>query len=664
MAITEKLTAIADAIRSKTGETATMTLAQMPTKIEGISTGAETETYTFDQRRTEVANYLNNVTYDPTDYTTSQIANYVTTTSANHPVGVTINLKSAGTLTIVDGYTGKALTKAVSAGNYTVYNCTPNAESKFVLVNASGEIVQNGIIKPTGAERMICIPNANNVRDLGGWACDGGTVKYGRLFRGGEIYNTLTDNSKQMCLDFLGIEKELNLVFTTDLGGRTVSGFGNTVDMLHVDMTWNSLSWQKENGNIKAIFDPLFDFIIADKPTYFHCSAGADRTGVVALICEAVLGVSQSDMDKDYELTCFYTGADTDENARRRNETIWTREIDYINTFSGDTFRDRTVNLLLQCGITIDKINAFRAACIDGTPETLTASVSTFSVTNTLTDVTNSNSATSATQYQPYLANLTPAMDKVINSIKVTMGGVDVTSRVFSGTAEVLRRSITQTLTACTSSNPRIYAIDGQSYVTTLTANVGYDMSSVTITMGGVDVSTYYKDGIISIPEVTGDIVITATAVAQAPAYINQLENAIDMSGNVIGKAWMYTNMRYKSSSGDPAALSGYNITGLIPANVGDIIRLRWSGNTDTTYQAIKAFTSERADVVTGYISFANLTKSGSIYANIITADLENGILDFTIKETIYTTDMSYLTIVLAETDINNVIVTVNEEIA
>ena len=39
MAITNKLTAIANAIRSKTGETGKMTLDQMPTKIGAIETG-------------------------------------------------------------------------------------------------------------------------------------------------------------------------------------------------------------------------------------------------------------------------------------------------------------------------------------------------------------------------------------------------------------------------------------------------------------------------------------------------------------------------------------------------------------------------------------------------------------------------------------------------
>lgn len=45
MALTDKLKAIADAIRAKTGQTGTLTLDAMPTAIAGISGGA-TDTYT------------------------------------------------------------------------------------------------------------------------------------------------------------------------------------------------------------------------------------------------------------------------------------------------------------------------------------------------------------------------------------------------------------------------------------------------------------------------------------------------------------------------------------------------------------------------------------------------------------------------------------------
>lgn len=419
---------IANAIREKNGEATTYKIGEMGAAVRGITTGTPTEVYTFDQRRDEVKRFLQNVIYDPSDYTTSQIQNYVTTPSTNRPVGATITVKSAGMLTVADGYTGNSVTKNVDAGAVTIYNCTPGAVSKFVLLGADGSIIQQGIIKPTGDCRMIYITNVYNVRDLGGWSCDGGTVKYGLLFRGGEMYGYLTNDGKQQALDMLGILKEIDLRFASELNGRTESGFGPTVDMLWVDMTWNNLAYQKSSGNIKAIFNPLFDYVIANKPTYFHCSAGADRTGVVTLLCEAILGVSQSDCDKDYEITSFYSGASTDAEARRRNETPWTREINYLSTYAGATFRDKVVNFMVSCGITIEKINAFRAAMIDGTPATVTADIATYSITKTLTDVTVSNGAASVQQYQPFVASITPANGKLIDSIKVTMGGEDVTA--------------------------------------------------------------------------------------------------------------------------------------------------------------------------------------------------------------------------------------------
>ena len=58
---------------------------------------------------------------------------------------------------------------------------------------------------------------------------------------------------------------------------------------------------------LKRTLTDIFDCVAKDEPVYFHCYAGADRTGTIALILEALLGMSQSDIDKDYELTCFTT---------------------------------------------------------------------------------------------------------------------------------------------------------------------------------------------------------------------------------------------------------------------------------------------------------------------------------------------------------------------
>lgn len=82
-------------------------------------------------------------------------------------------------------------------------------------------------------------------------------------------------------------------------------------------------------------------------------------------------------------------------------------------------------------------------------------------------------------QYQPFVASITPTNGKLIESIKVTMGGKDVTAAVLRGSTDVLRRAVRVALTKCTSSNPRAYVIDGQSYCTAITADTGCEVSNV-----------------------------------------------------------------------------------------------------------------------------------------------------------------------------------------
>lgn len=79
--------------------------------------------------------------------------------------------------------------------------------------------------------------------------------------------------------------------------------------------------------------------------------------------------------------------------------------------------------------------------------------------------------------------------------------------------------SITATLTNATSSNSATSVAKGGSYSATITAKEGYTVSSVTVTMGGIDITATAWDagtGTISISAVTGDIVIIASAASAA----------------------------------------------------------------------------------------------------------------------------------------------------
>ena len=63
---------------------------------------------------------------------------------------------------------------------------------------------------------------------------------------------------------------------------------------------------------------------------YFHCHGGSDRTGTLAFLLEGLLGVSESDLSKDFELT-YYSGS----SRKRNGSTGWFYKpmVQYIRSF-------------------------------------------------------------------------------------------------------------------------------------------------------------------------------------------------------------------------------------------------------------------------------------------------------------------------------------------
>ena len=97
------------------------------------------------------------------------------------------------------------------------------------------------------------------------------------------------------------------------------------------------------------------------------------------------------------------------------------------------------------------------------------------------------------------------------NTITVTYQDKTATFTV-TGTAAAQVYTVTNNLTNVTNSNAQTEVTDGF-YSATLTVADGNVLNSITITMGGVDITdSVYGDGRILISEVTGDIVITAVA--------------------------------------------------------------------------------------------------------------------------------------------------------
>lgn len=103
------------------------------------------------------------------------------------------------------------------------------------------------------------------------------------------------------------------------------------------------------------------------------------------------------------------------------------------------------------------------------------------------------------------------------NTIKLMFGTKELSSITINGgtvdpTPTPNTYTVTNNLSNASTSNSATSVKEGTSYSATITANSNYRIKTVTVTMGGVNITnTAYSNGQINISSVTGDIVITVT---------------------------------------------------------------------------------------------------------------------------------------------------------
>lgn len=145
------------------------------------------------------------------------------------------------------------------------------------------------------------------------------------------------------------------------------------------------------------------------------------------------------------------------------------------------------------------------------------------------------------------------------NGTKLNIGNLVIDTNVYY--------TVTNTLTQCTTNNSATKAVQGGSYSATITAKSGYELKSIVVKMGGTDISsTAVSGGKITIANVTGNIVITATATEIVASYTNLAKN--------------FTTGRFNSSGAvDASATAATACTDYIgPLKQGDIIRIKGFG--------------------------------------------------------------------------------------
>lgn len=141
------------------------------------------------------------------------------------------------------------------------------------------------------------------------------------------------------------------------------------------------------------------------------------------------------------------------------------------------------------------------------------------------------------------------------------------------GNAELANFKVDNQLTNVNNSNPSSVVKEGSEYRATLKASQGCQLKSVTVTMGNDSVEV--NGGIIHIPTVTGDIVITAVAEKSSSStnYTNLVPSATAaINGTEIYNGNGYQNGAYVSDGGTFGSDPDCVAVGYLKLNAGDVI--------------------------------------------------------------------------------------------
>jgi protein-tyrosine phosphatase len=185
--------------------------------------------------------------------------------------------------------------------------------------------------------KRIDIPSVPNLRDIGGYAtAGGGSVRMGQLYRSAELNHlhgedlehfatlgirtvfdlrteaeraaepdVVPEGTRRVICDVYRDERsdapaEVLKALSDPAEAEQILGDGKTVGMFE--------RGYRELVSLPSALHAYREFFVAiaddvNRPALFHCTTGKDRTGWAAAVTLLLLGVSEEDVFRDYELT-------------------------------------------------------------------------------------------------------------------------------------------------------------------------------------------------------------------------------------------------------------------------------------------------------------------------------------------------------------------------
>ena len=135
---------------------------------------------------------------------------------------------------------------------------------------------------------------------------------------------------------------------------------------------------KNDHEKTRQCFEFIVNSLRNDKPVYFHCSLGRDRTGTLDILLLGLLGVREGDIGKAYEVTYFapvgYSVSSSEKPSNpkpifrnTRMEWVYSDVVPYFWNLSTDgTFASGVENYLLNVAQVSQKdIDDFRSMMLE-----------------------------------------------------------------------------------------------------------------------------------------------------------------------------------------------------------------------------------------------------------------------------------------------------------
>lgn len=345
-----------------------------------------------------VHKFLTEVTYPDHDYSYSVVMDYYggfngkleegdavkSDKPAEYSIRWTPN-EAAGELTLKLSEPTWSMEQTIDAGEsyVSVTNLVPNTHYSYSVTAADGTVMTEGKFDTYGSIHQVYFKHSvRNARDLGGWKTyDGKMVKYRMIYRGGRLGSSYISRSGMKAILAEGIRAQLDIRGESDVNKEaTLPEFEFCAPIIKTGGDDMLVAFDpnkegaKKGDKMRECMQFVIDMAKANKPVYFHCSLGRDRTGTLALIILGLLDVVEGDISKEYEVTYFapkgWSIAESESYKTFQNKrTTWaykpTAEYiwkNYVN--EGERFSVGVERYLLEIGISQEDIDAYREIMI------------------------------------------------------------------------------------------------------------------------------------------------------------------------------------------------------------------------------------------------------------------------------------------------------------